>query len=246
MSKVEAGLLDEELLQTTKMASLGTMAGCVAHELNNPLTVISGNAQYLLKRMEEEQCSDDIRESLESLFEYATTCSSIVRGLLAFVRRPGVGREIMCPHEAVEDTLVFLERELTAQSIQCDRRFDAGTATVQANRRELQQVCLNLILNARDAMGDGGCLTIETRCPDAARVELAFADTGPGIPGMEKEHVFEPFFTTKKPGQGTGLGLSVCRQIVEAHGGSIRAEDNAGGGTVIVIELPRSAGEEQG
>ncbi len=244
MSETGTDLLAEELVQTAKMASLGAMVGCVAHELNNPLTVISGNAQYLLMKAEKEGALEDEREPLRSLVEYATTCSAIVRGLLDFVRCPAVGRESVDPEQVIENTLVFLERELVSESIRCERRFALAGSRVEVNRGQLQQVFLNLIMNARDAMLEGGSLTVSTARVDGERVEITFTDTGLGIRDEVKEKVFEPFFTTKARGQGTGLGLSVCRQIVEDHCGSIRVESRVGRGTAVTVVLPCEHGGE--
>ncbi len=237
MSGTGTEVLGEELIQTAKMASLGAMAGCIAHELNNPLTVISGNAQYLLAKAIKDGYPEDIREPLQSLVDYAGTCSSIVRGLLNFVRRPAEGRESVSPEEVIEDTLSFLERELVAETIHCERQFTLGGLRVYANRSQLQQVFVNLVMNARDAMPDGGKLLLKTAGLDGGRISITVTDTGCGMPEDVRSNVFEPFFTTKPRGQGTGLGLSVCRQIVEDHEGSIEVETPGSGGTAVTIIL---------
>lgn len=230
------------LVQAEKLASIGQLAAGVAHELNNPLMVIMGNAQLALRSLTrgksppEEQRAELI-DLMKSLDQEAHRSKGIVSNLLDFSRIRPPSRTATDLHQLLEESLRLMEHQASLQRVQVIRRYQEGLPTVQADPNQIKQVLLNLLLNAVQAMPQGGSLTLETGYTDK-NVSLTIKDTGVGIPEDQIAKVFDPFFTTKEVGQGTGLGLYVSYGIVQRHGGEISLKSTVGQGTAITLRLP--------
>jgi two-component system NtrC family sensor kinase len=221
------------LFQVEKMSAVGQLAGGVAHEINNPLGGILAFAQL----MSREERTEEDAENLRLIQDAAMRAKRIVEGLLRFSRRPQV--EEKGPVDLVtvaEEALVLVGPQMKDGGIDVERTLEPAVALGNAN--QLQQIVVNLLVNALQAMRGKGTLTVVTGAAGAGRVSLSVADTGPGVKPEIAKHIFEPFFTTKAEGQGTGLGLSICYQIAEEHGGSIRLEPATERGACFVLELP--------
>jgi PAS domain S-box-containing protein len=232
--------LEEQLRISEKMASLGLLAAGVAHEVNTPLTGISSYTQMLL----EQASPDDPRTKLLEKIEKQTfRAARIVNGLLTLSRpsaTEAVERAPVNLNTVIGDVLSLLEHQLEKGSIKVRRELSAGPVLVDGFEFKLQQVFLNLLLNARDAMPRGGWLTIATRVDgDDAIAEVS--DTGSGIPEEHLARIYDPFFTTKAIGQGTGLGLSITYGIVREHDGAIHCESGPGQGTRFTLRFKTAA-----
>ena len=226
--------LEEKLLQNERLASIGLLAAGVAHEVNTPLTGICSYVQILLSEMERSDYRAEVLRKVES---QAFRASDIVKGLLNFARG---GAQSFAPTDlnaVIEESIALFEPHLrnTHTHLQCDLAPDLPP--VWGIRREIQQVVVNLLLNARDAMPRGGRIRISTRQVEA-RVEMQISDTGRGIPAKNLKRIYDPFFTTKGVGKGTGLGLSVTYGIVRKHSGNIDVRSAPECGTVFTVSLP--------
>ncbi|MGH7413057.1 MAG: hybrid sensor histidine kinase/response regulator [Candidatus Rokuibacteriota bacterium] len=233
-----------QLLQAGKLSAVGQLVSGVAHELNNPLSVVIGYGQLLLTR----KLPDDARRPIELIVAQGGRMAKIIQGLLLFSRQRKPERRAMDVREVIGQILTLRETQLALSSIRVEADFGADVPRAEGDPHQLQQVFLNLILNAEQAIlgsGVGGRRTGDRirvgtsarRVGDATRVIVQVADNGPGIPPAVLPRVFEPFFTTKKVGEGTGLGLSVSYGIVEQHGGRLSVESEPGR-TVFTLELP--------
>jgi len=235
----EQRLMEAQLIQTDKMASIGQLVSGVAHELNNPLTSIAGLAELLLER----QLSPDFpREHLRVIHDQAERAGRIVRNLLTFARK-GVPEETPVDlNELAARTALLIVYELELHGIELEQALSPEPIVVLGDRHELQQVLLNLITNAVQAVsslppGQPRKITIATARVDADAV-LRVRDTGPGVPPQHASYLFTPFFTTKAPGQGTGLGLSLSYGLVKSHGGVLSYESPPDGGAEFRVVLP--------
>ena len=226
--------LEEQLQISEKMASLGLLAAGVAHEVNTPLTGISSYTQMLL----EGAAPDDPKTKvLEKIERQTFRAARIVNGLLNLARPAQVDSGPVDLHAVVSDVLSLLEHQLRNGSIQVRKELAPVSPIVLGVEYKLQQVFLNLFLNARDAMPKGGWLTIATRA-GSGQATVEVADTGSGIPADHLSRIYDPFFTTKEIGKGTGLGLSITYGIVQEHGGTITCDSSVGQGTRFSLELP--------
>lgn len=243
--------LEEALQQSQKMEAIGRLAGGVAHDFNNLLTVISGFSDMLLEEMQEP---DSNRELVVQIREAGERASSLTRQLLAFSRRQVVDPQVIDINRIVEQSEKMLGR-IIGEDVVLTVNLDSGLPLVKADPMQVDQVLLNLCVNARDAMPDGGRLTIQTSRLDVAPGErpylglpagtyaqLSVTDTGTGIPPELRQRIFEPFFTTKEQGKGTGLGLSVVLGIVQQAGGEISVYSEVGMGTTFRVLLPGITG----
>jgi two-component system NtrC family sensor kinase len=221
------------LFQAEKMSALGQLAGGVAHEINNPLGGILAFAQI----MAQDERSPDDQESLRLISDAAMRAKRIVDSLLRFSRVPKEHERgpVDLPR-VVEEALLILQPNLRGGKVTVVREL--GPARTIGNGNQLQQVMVNLIVNASQAVQGKGKIVVHTGPGAPGRVVVSVADDGPGIPAGIAERIFEPFFTTKPEGQGTGLGLSICYRIAEEHGGSIRFENLREGGARFVVDLP--------
>lgn len=229
----------EQLIHTEKLASLGRMAAGVAHEINSPLTGVVTFAHLMLERVPPEEKED--REDLEVIIEQAERCSKIIKGLLGFSRAlPADQMEIDINHTILQ-TIELVENQAKFHNITISINLSPGLPLIEGDASQLQQVYMNLIINAADAMDNKGEIRITTREveKDGERhIGIEFKDTGPGIPEEHLGRLFEPFFTTKPVGKGTGLGLAVSHGVVKKHGGSIRVMSKGQKGTSFILNLP--------
>jgi len=231
--------MQEQLMLTHRLASLGELVSGVAHELNNPLTSVIGFSQLLMER----EIADDIREDLSLVCSEAQRAAGIVKNLLTFARKHAPTKQLTRINNVVEDVLNLRAYWQRVNNIEVRRQFASDLPEIMADFAQMQQVFLNIIINAEYFMiqaHNRGTLTITTeRLGDVIRI--SFADDGPGIVKENLTRIFDPFFTTKEVGMGTGLGLSICHGIVTGHGGRIYARSQLGEGATFVVELPISS-----
>jgi signal transduction histidine kinase/CheY-like chemotaxis protein len=240
----ERGKAEEQLRQAQKMQALGQLTGGIAHDFNNLLTVIQGSADILRRPGLEE--AKRIRFA-NAIVQTATRAAALTSQLLAFARRQPLQPEVMDLNERVVVMTELLDRAL-GERVAIRTDLEPGLCPVEADPAQLESAILNIAVNARDAMPDGGTLTIATRAAALAdgrrAVAVSVADTGAGIPPEILQHVFEPFFTTKSVGRGTGLGLSQVYGFAAQSGGDARVESELGRGTTVTLILPCSDKEE--
>lgn len=233
-----------QLVHSEKLASLGVLAGGVAHEINNPLMVILGRTELMLM---DENLGEDPRKNLETICHETERIGKIVQNLLTFSRKSRQERiESVDVNDVLQRTLTLSEHQLTLGNVKVHKQIDPDLPPIDANAGQLQQVFMNLIINAHHAMPDGGELTIRTDALPDDTVVIEISDTGCGIGPDEINRIFDPFFTTKEEGKGTGLGLAVSRNIIDNHGGDIGVQSTIGGGTTFRVVLPRVAPEQDG
>ncbi len=232
--------LQAQLLQAQKMEAVGSLAGGIAHDFNNLLQSMLSHTQLLLRLCDSPQRVAALSKGLE---QEVTRGAALTRQLLLFSRRETVKPEQLDLTTVVQD-LTGMLRRLVRASIALSTELAPQALPVKADRGQLTQVLMNLVVNASDAMPDGGTLVVRTGQAESGEVWLAVQDTGCGIPEAIREHLFEPFFTTKSAGQGTGLGLPVVHGIVTKHGGRIEIESAVGIGSTFKIFLPRAASGE--
>ncbi len=241
--RLQARLVHERLLQSEKMSSVGQLVSGVAHELNNPLTGIMGFAQLLLLG----ELGDTARPQVETIYAEAERASKIVANLLTFARRRRAQKEPADLNVLIERVLELRNYDLRVRNIETSLALDPALPATMVDANQLQQVFLNVIINAEQAMrgasdGGEGTLRIESSATSGGSVRVAFRDSGPGMSAETIRRIFDPFFTTKEAGEGTGLGLTICYGIIEEHGGRIWAESGSSTGTTFIIELPIVAG----
>ncbi len=211
----------EQLIQSEKMSAVGQLAGGVAHEINNPLGVILGFAQGIVKRLEP---GNPFEMPLRSIERESLRCKSLVQDLLTFSRMNRTDREELSINTAIETALTLVTAQSRIRNVEIKKDFDLNLPKITANSNQLQQVIINLSNNAMDAMPNGGTLTIRTsksQLNGKEAVQIQIQDTGSGIPKEIQAKIFEPFFTTKEVGKGTGLGLSLVYEIIQKHQGHI-------------------------
>ena len=227
--------LEEQLQISEKMASIGLLAAGVAHEVNTPLTGISSYTQMLLDKADPD---DPRTKVLEKIERQTFRAAKIVNGLLNLAR-PSQGESLqpVDMNAVVNDVLALLEHQFNTGSIKVRKELSPSPVIVHGIEYKLQQVLLNLFLNARDAMPKGGWLTIATHA-DGGNAMMEVSDTGVGIPGEHLGRIYDPFFTTKSIGRGTGLGLSITYGIVQEHGGTLACDSSVGKGTKFTLALP--------
>jgi len=228
----------QQLIQAEKLATVGTLAGGVAHEINNPLAAILTNAQMLkLSELESED-----KESVDLIEEATKRCRDIVQKLMIYSRKPLGTREIaeVDLKKALDNVIAFLGYQLAQENMKIIMEFKNPPFVFKGCQNELEQVLTNLIINARDAtrlVRKGGDIKISVS-KSKGQITVKVQDKGPGIPEGSIQKIFDPFFTTKQVGKGTGLGLSICQSIIEQHEGTIRAEPQQGEGAAFIITLP--------
>lgn len=237
-----------QLIQSGKLAAIGTLAAGVAHELNQPLMVIGGYAQELLG--DERIADEEIRGDLRRIEGQTTRMVAIITHLRDFSRQSKGTRQVTDLNHVVTQAFTFLAQQLTTRNIGVVQELDPALPAVWADPLQIEQVLLNLVTNARDAMeaASSGTITIHTGRTQDGRVALTVTDTGSGIPPDLQGRIFDPFFTTKEVGKGTGLGLSICHGIVEEHGGELRVQSPVadGRGARFTIMLPLSLRDSAG
>jgi signal transduction histidine kinase len=241
--------LEAQLLQAQKMESIGRLAGGVAHDFNNLLTAIKGYTELALDALVDQ---DQVRQDLGEIRKATDRAAALTSQLLAFARKQMIDPQVIDLGELIQN-IEGLLRRLIGEDIELDIRVGRGSEWIKADPGQIEQVLVNLVVNARDAMPGGGTLTIATAsttletsgipipadtAEDSKLVLLSVGDTGTGIPLEARDHLFEPFFTTKEPGKGTGLGLATCYGIVSQHNGHISYTTEIDRGTTFNIYLP--------
>jgi len=228
--------LEQQVVQSERLAAMGAMIGGVAHELNNPLTAILGVSELMQDKVTDESS----RKQLAMLQQQARRAAEIVKDLTYFSRPPAPGKSGINLTEVVERTLTLYAYSLRKNNITVDFLREPGLPYAQGDPQQLMQVFLNLIVNAEQAIRearDGGTLRIRLG-KSATSVWASFQDDGTGIPAENLPLIFDPFYTTKRPGRGTGLGLSICKSVMKEHNGNVEAANAQGGGAVFTVTLP--------
>jgi PAS domain S-box-containing protein len=224
----------EQTIQSEKLAEVGRLSAGIAHEVNNPLAVISYAAQLLLREEELPPFQKELAERIDSEVDRLKTLTG---SLLSFSRAREMVRRETDLNEVLRDVLRLVRYELNRHAIRLEEDF-AELPAIQADPNKLKQVFINLLMNASQAMPDGGTLSVRTALVAGEEVEAVLTDTGPGIPADVRERIFEPFFSTKREGEGTGLGLYICRNIVAEHEGRLLLESVPGQGAIFRVVLP--------
>jgi signal transduction histidine kinase len=232
--------LEVQLSQADKLSSIGLLAAGVAHEVNTPLAVISSYTQMLSKQLQGDPQKSGL---LEKITRQTFRASEIVNNLLNFSRTSGSEVSDVDVNKVIADTLALLEHQFKVAKVEVENQLSPKLPAIQGNPGRLQQVFLNLFLNAKDAMAGGGKLRVATQNGDS--VSVSVSDTGSGIAPEYIQRIYDPFFTTKtspREGQarGTGLGLSVSYGIIQEHAGTIRVESSPGAGTTFTLDFPLS------
>ena len=219
-----------------QLATLSQLAAGVAHEINNPLTTISGWMQIFFAEAKED---DPIREQFASIQEELDRIAHIVDKLLAFAQRPRTERELLDLNDLLRSLASFLEYQMLHANVHLATELSPEVECIEGNTSELKQVFLNLLLNARQAMPEGGSLRVATAPGfDGRFVEVRVHDTGHGVPAEIRDRLFEPYATTRSHEGGTGLGLSVSREIVRRMNGELELESTSSAGTTFLVRLP--------
>jgi signal transduction histidine kinase len=226
----------EQLRHADRLTTIGHLAAGIAHEVNEPLGAILGFAQLIEKS---PALPDELGRDVARIISASLSAREIIRNLMLFARQGSPVRQCVHLREVVLDTMSLLEPRCQRASVRVRLELAEDLPAIHGDRVQLQQVVTNLVVNALQAMPDGGALTISTSCTEDG-VALSVRDTGEGIRDDMRDRIFDPFFTTRDIGQGTGLGLSLVHGIVMAHGGSIEVESSVGKGTTLTILLPRS------
>lgn len=239
----ELDSLRQQLLQAQRLSSVGELASSVAHEFNNILTTIINYA----KMGSRSTNPATQQQAFEKILRGGQRAAGIVGSMLGYARNNSSARMETDLVALVEEVLLLTEKDLSKNQIRVETRF-TGRPTAVVVPGQIEQILVNLVLNARQAMPSGGRLRVEVSENAAGdTVEVAIADSGCGIPPEHLRQIFEPFFTTKQPDEhgrgGTGLGLSVCRQIIEQHHGRIRVESLVGKGSKFLVKLPKRVQE---
>lgn len=230
----EVKAMQAHLIQSEKLAGVGKLAAGVAHEINNPLTCVLTNTSLMLADLPPE---DPRREDLQTVVDETLRCRKIVKGLLDFARQTKPQKQRLDLNKVAADVITLVRNQASFQNITIHTDLDSGIPTVLADADQMRQVALNIILNAADAMPQGGEIRIRTLYePETRQVKMRISDTGPGIPAEIQDKLFEPFFTTKKT--GTGLGLAIAYGIMDRHKGSLKIESALGHGTTVIVILP--------
>ena len=245
--EAEEALRESEqlLLQSHKMEAIGRLAAGIAHEINNPLAIINEKAGLMKDFLEMsgnlEQNKEKFDDLISSIFESVNRCRNITHRLLGFSRRIDGASEAINLNDTVREVLEFIEKEMLFRNIRLGLHLREDIPTIVSDKGQLQQVFLNIVNNAVDAIGKDGVIEIRTDIKDEHTVTVLIKDTGPGIPQEILRHIFEPFYTTKEKGKGTGLGLSISYGIMQKLGGTIFVRSEVNKGTAFTIEIPQKA-----
>jgi two-component system NtrC family sensor kinase len=228
--------MQAHLIQSEKLASLGKLAAGIAHEINNPLGGILIYSNLLL---EDTDKNNPHYENLRKIVKETSRCKDIVKGLLEFARPKEPMTSLIGVNEILESSLAIMEKQALFLNINIKKSYESNIPKITADSAQLQQVFMNIILNAAEAMAGEGTLTLSTSLnPDNKCIEVKFSDTGQGIKEEDKKRLFEPFFTTKEVGKGTGLGLAISYSIIQKHHGTIEVKSQVGKGSTFTVKLP--------
>jgi two-component system NtrC family sensor kinase len=234
----------EQLLQSRKMASIGTFTSGIAHELNNPLNNISITAESLLMEYPAADASE-VHEMVQDIIHQADRASQVVKNLLEFSRTERPFLTQLSVKEVIQGTVRLVKNQIMVKGIQLETEIADGLPAIQGKRQDLQQAFLNIILNSIQATEKGGLISIRSGKAQGGYIRVSIQDTGTGIKPGDLEHIFDPFYTTKPVGEGTGLGLSLTYGIIKTHGGYIEVKSEVGKGTVFFIHLPVADGKKE-
>jgi signal transduction histidine kinase len=245
-TRQEIESLRRQLLQAQRLCSLGALASSVAHEFNNILTTIINYSKLAMGKQDEAART----RALEKILKASERAAQITGGMLGFARSRPEERKPTDLVRLVQEVLVLVEKDLSKHRVRLETRFHTAPVQAVISATQIQQIILNLVINARQAMPQGGHMRVEVRSNHETNMaEIVVADTGTGVPPDQLRHIFEPFYTTKTPDDtgkgGTGLGLAICRDIIEAHNGRIRVESVVGRGTTFTVKLPLVSTEAQ-
>lgn len=230
-------IFEEKLVKANKLSALGELASSIAHEIKNPLVSIQGFARRIGKTKDR----DKLETYAKFIEQEADRLSQVLTKLLGFSRMDEPKKDLLDMNEIVDDTVLFMEHHLTRfKNVQLSVEKEASLPKVYVDRIHVQQTMVNIIMNAAQAMPEGGRILIKTGMNDQY-VFIAITDTGIGIRDEDLEKIFEPFFTTKEKEQGTGLGLSLCKRLIEANAGKIEVKSKVGEGTTFTIMIPINA-----
>ena len=225
--------LEMQLRRAERLAELGTLASGMAHEIGTPMNVILGRAEYLLQRAADE----GMKKGLATIITQVERITKVMNQLLAFARRRTPERRAVDFGEILDDSLEMFQERIAHSRITVEKTIEPSMPLVRADRDQLIQVLINLVMNSIHAMPEGGRLRLSLD-RENSQARLGVSDTGHGMPEEIRSKVFEPFFTTKDFGKGTGLGLTVVKGIIEEHGGTIAVESAVDKGTTFWIRLP--------
>lgn len=235
------GQAEDELLKrlasNDKMAELGRLSAGIIHEINTPLSVIAAAAQMVLC---EPDLPESVTEMVKRIHQEVQRLSQLTRGILSFSREEDGTEDESDINFTLHEVLTFLKYEIQKRSVTVSEDLDPHLPLVKANQNLLKQVFLNLMVNALQAMGSRGCLTIGSSLTEDLRIRVQIRDTGPGIPQEALEKIFTPFYTTKEPGVGTGLGLYVTWNTMERLHGNIQVDSTVGEGSCFTLFFPMS------
>ncbi len=233
--------LGEQLVQSQKLAVLGELSSGIAHEINTPLAIIEQEVELLgmeAKGAVPDEVLDRLTRRFDSIRSQVHRCGDITHGMLQLVRKAEPVLQHACLAELCEDMALLADREAARREVTIERNYDEAMPEVRTSPPQLKQVVLNLLVNAVQAVGKRGTVRITVRPEHEGSALIEVRDDGPGIPPEHLDRIFNPFFTTKPPGQGTGLGLSVCLGIVDRLGGTLGAANAPEGGAVFSVRLP--------
>jgi PAS domain S-box-containing protein len=237
----EAALKQREIARLMRVSMLGELSGGIAHELMQPLTAILSNAQAARALLDNKLDMKEIKKTLDDIIRDNNRASEVIHRMRTFLRRSEAKSETVDLNDIIRSTLQLLHSELINRRIKVTCALDSSLSTIRGDRVQLQQVLLNLIMNAADSMNDQATtrrmMTIATRRLNEREIEITVADRGTGLSAAQQQQIFQPFFTTKE--RGLGLGLSICSSIIRAHGGSLGLENNSVGGVTATFTLPR-------
>ena len=236
---------EAQLAHSARLVSLGRMAAGVAHEINNPLAAI-GELAGLMEDLIDDEFLERVshgplfRDNVRKIQAHVDRTRDITHRMLGFARRMEPHQDTFNPNDVAAEALSFIEREASFRQVELVREFEADLPMIKSDRAQLQQVFLNLLNNALDAVAEGGRITVASRA-DHDVLEVSIKDNGAGIDKDIQDRIFDPFFTTKAPGEGSGLGLSICHTIMKGLGGSLTFDSAPGQGTVFRVRLPRTS-----
>ena len=238
----ERANLNQQMVQMEKMATVGRLATGIAHEINNPLQLITSQAGWIQELLEEEEPEqsknrNEYLDAVKKIKHHVHRAGTVTHRLLGFSKKMSSKNTMVNVNEVIEETMSFVENEARNNSIEIQSKLDPSLPLILTDSSQLQQVILNILNNAIDAMIQNGIIEVVTRA-DKKNLYMQFSDSGPGITEEVMKHIFDPFFTTKAPGKGTGLGLSICYDIMRKLGGQIEVGNRKEGGAVFVLTLP--------